>query len=138
MLEIKSKFKRVMLIDDNTIDLYITARIITKYNFGEEINQYTSAKKALDFLKEHQDNCTQLPQIIFVDIYMPAMSGFEFMGEYDKLSSDLKNYCQVYMMSSSIDENDMKRAENDANVKGFQGKTITNEFLKSISNRASE
>ena len=68
MLEIKSKFKRVMLIDDNTIDLYITARLITKYNFGEEITQYNSAKKALEFLEENQSNVHKLPQIIFVDI----------------------------------------------------------------------
>ena len=132
MLEIKSKFKRVMLIDDNTIDLYITARLITKYNFGEEITQYNSAKKALEFLEENQSNVHKLPQIIFVDIYMPNMSGFEFMAKYDNLSSVLKKHCKVYIMSSSIDENDIKRANNDANVVAFQVKTITQEFLNSI------
>ncbi|MBP2284799.1 CheY-like chemotaxis protein [Flavobacterium sp. CG_23.5] len=133
MTDIKSKFQRVMLIDDNTIDLYVTSAMIKKNNFGEIIDKYTSAKKALKFLKRNQDNFTELPQIIFVDIYMPRMSGFEFMVKYDKLSSDLKKHCKVYIISSSIDENDIKRANDDLNVVAFQVKTITKEFLNNIS-----
>ena len=129
---LKSKFKRVLLIDDNTIDIYLTSRIITKYNFGQEIDQYTSPIKALQYLKENQNDINELPQIIFVDIYMPIMSGFEFMEEYDKLSSVLKKHCKVYIVSSSIDDNDMKRANDDANVVAFQVKIITKEFLSSI------
>ncbi|OAB28490.1 Response regulator receiver domain-containing protein [Flavobacterium fryxellicola] len=132
MTDKKSKFHRVMLIDDNTIDLYVTSRIMTKNNFTEKIDQYTSAIKALEFLKENQGNFTELPQIIFVDIYMPLMSGFEFMEKYDKLSSALKKQCKVYIISSSIDENDIKRANDDVNVVAFQVKTITKEFLDSM------
>ena len=129
---LKSKFKRVLLIDDNTIDIYLTSRIITKYNFGQEIDQYTSPIKALQYLKENQNDINELPQIIFVDIYMPIMSGFEFMEEYDKLSSVLKKHCKVYIVSSSVDDNDMKRANDDSNVVAFQVKIITKEFLSSI------
>ncbi|MEM8522950.1 response regulator [Flavobacterium sp. PL12] len=132
MLKQKLKFKRIMLIDDNTIDLYITARLMAKCNFAEHINQYNSAQKALEFLRENQNNCNVLPQIIFLDIYMPQMSGFEFMIEYDKLSLDLKKYCKVYILSSSIDEDDIKTANDDINVVAFQVKTITAQFLDSI------
>ncbi|SHG31214.1 Response regulator receiver domain-containing protein [Flavobacterium segetis] len=133
MLDLKSKFQRVMLIDNNTIDLYLTSKIMTKNNFGEKIEKYTSAIKALTFLQENQADFNKLPQIIFVDIYMPQMSGFEFMLKYDKLSSDLKKYCKVYIISSSIDEYDIKRAKDDLNIVAFQVKTITKEFLESIS-----
>jgi CheY-like chemotaxis protein len=121
-----------MLIDDDTIDLYVTARLMTKYNFGEKIAEYTSAIKALVYLQDNQDNYTELPQVIFVDIHMPQMSGFQFMAEYNKLSSNLKKYCKVYIISSSIDENDIKQANDDLNVIAFQEKTITKEFLNSI------
>ena len=132
MIGTKSKFQRVMLIDDNTIDLYVTSRIMTKNNFAETIQKYTSALKALEFLKEHKDNLEILPQVIFVDIYMPQMSGFEFMTEYHKLSTDFKKNCKVYIISSSIDENDIKKADEDLNVVAFQVKTITKEFLNGI------
>ncbi|WP_396179504.1 hypothetical protein [Flavobacterium sp.] len=65
----KPKFKIVMIIDDNVIDLYIPSRMITKNNFGENVLQYTDAKEALKYLQENQENIEALPQIIFVDIY---------------------------------------------------------------------
>ncbi|SHI53090.1 Response regulator receiver domain-containing protein [Arenibacter nanhaiticus] len=132
MLESKSKFQRVMIIDDNPMDLYITARLITKHNFGEKIDQYQSAIKALEFLQEKQCDLHGLPQVIFLDIFMPKMTGFEFMAEYDKLSSGFKKQCRVYMVSSSIDPNDIKRANEDLNVVAFHVKSITKEFLDNI------
>lgn len=132
MIDAKTRFQKVMLVDDNAIDLYITTKIIKKNKFAETINHFTSALSALEFLKENETNFTVLPQIVFVDIYMPLMSGFEFMEEYDKLSSDLKNHCKVYIISSSIDENDIKKANEDPNIVAFQVKTITTEFLNSI------
>ena len=126
------KFKRIMVIDDNTIDLYITARLVAKCNFAEHVSQYNSAQKALEFLLENQNNFNVLPQIIFLDIFMPQMSGFEFMIEYDKLSSGLKKYCKVYTLSSSINEEDIKTANDDITVVAFQVKTITKQYLDSI------
>ena len=75
MLEQNFKFKSIMLVDDNNIDLYITARVLSNSNFAKDIKEYTSAKKALNFLQENQNDFNQLPQIIFVDIYMPQMIG---------------------------------------------------------------
>ncbi|HSN47423.1 MAG TPA: hypothetical protein VLR29_01550 [Flavobacterium sp.] len=95
--ELEPKFEKVMIIDDNNIDLYITKRLI-----------------------------------IFVDIYMPVMSGFEFLDAYDKLPAALKKYCKVFIISSSIDEFDIERSRLDKNLTAFQVKPITNEFLNNI------
>ena len=126
------RFENVMIIDDNLIDLYISSRIITKNNFGKKVLQYSSAIEALKYLQENQDNNSQLPEVIFVDIYMPGMSGFEFMKEYDKLSTPLKDLCKVFIISSSLDEQDLNCANNDKNIVAMKEKPITKEFLTDL------
>ena len=123
------RFESVMIIDDNLIDLYISSRMITKNNFGKKVLQYSSAAEALKYLQENQANVSQLPEVIFVDIYMPGMSGFEFMKEYDKLPTPLKNICRVFIISSSLDEQDVTHANNDKNIVAMKEKPITKEFL---------
>jgi len=128
--EIPAKFQNVMVIDDNRIDLYIASRMITQNNFGKNVMQNSSALEALKFLRENQENLSELPDVIFLDIYMPVMSGFEFMDEYDKLTAPLKNNCKVFIISSSLDEQDITRANNDENIVAMKEKPITKEFLK--------
>jgi CheY-like chemotaxis protein len=130
--ELQPKFETVMIIDDNTIDLYISSRLIIKNYFGKKVLEYSDAKEALEYLQEHKDNIGELPQVIFVDIYMPMMSGFEFLEAYDKLPLDLKNNCRTYIISSTIDNDDILRARRDRNVISFQVKPINKEFLDRI------
>jgi CheY-like chemotaxis protein len=130
--ELDSKFDKVMIIDDNNIDLYITKRLIIKNNFGKNVLEYTAASEALKYLQDNQDNIPMLPLVIFIDIYMPGMSGFEFLEAYDKLPTELKKHCKVFIISSTIDENDIERSRLDKNLTAFQVKPITKEFLNSI------
>jgi CheY-like chemotaxis protein len=130
--EIQPKFEKVMIIDDNNIDLYITKRLIIKNIFGKEVLEYNAAAEALKYLQDNQDNIPMLPLIIFIDIYMPEMSGFEFLEAYNKLPITLKKYCKVFIISSTIDENDIERSHLDKNLTAFQVKPITKEFLDSI------
>lgn len=129
---IQPKFERVMIIDDNVIDLYISKRLIIKNFFGKNVLEFFSAEKALLYLQEHQENLYLLPQIIFIDIHMPGMSGFEFMETYEKLSDVLKKKCKVFIVSSTIDTNDIERSNKDKNITAFQVKPITKDFLESI------
>jgi CheY-like chemotaxis protein len=126
------RFESVMIIDDNLIDLYIASRMITKNNFGKKVLQYSSAIEALKYLHENQEDISQLPEVIFVDIYMPGMSGFEFMKEYNNLSTPLKNLCRVFIISSSLDEQDLTCANNDENIVAMKEKPITKEFLTDL------
>lgn len=125
-------FETIMMIDDNSIDLYITSRLIRKNNFGQEVLQFSTAMEALQYLQENQKNTERLPQVIFVDIYMPLMSGFEFMEEYDKLSTTLKDYCKAYIISSTVDDDEINLAEKNKNIVAFQEKPITLKFLEKI------
>jgi CheY-like chemotaxis protein len=132
MEKLEPKFERVMIIDDNVIDLYITKRLVIKNNFGKKVLEFSAADEALQYLQDHQEEQSLLPQIIFLDIYMPVISGFEFMETYDKLPVTLKKNCTVFIISSTIDENDIARSTKDKNITAFQVKPITKEFLNSI------
>lgn len=128
----KTKFETVMIIDDNNIDLYISSRLIIKNFFGSKVLEYSNAQEALNYIVENQNDISILPQIIFVDIYMPMMSGFQFLDEYEKLPQEVKNNCKVYIISTTIDEDDIVRSRRDKNVISFHVKPINKEFLHRI------
>lgn len=121
-----------MIIDDNNIDRYICSRLIIKNDFTNKLLEYDTAVDALKYLQTNQDNFAALPNIIFVDIYMPIMSGFEFMEAFKKLPSTLRSYCKVFIISSTMDNTDISRIHIDPNIYGFQEKPITKEFLEKI------
>lgn len=124
-------FQKVMVIDDNPVDLYIAKKILEKTSFADEILAYNSAIDALQYLRNNNGE-QALPDVILVDIYMPEMSGFEFMEAYRDLPAELKRHCKVYIISSSIDSKDIRRANEDENVVAFQEKPLSKEFLNAI------
>lgn len=126
------KFDTVMIIDDNTIDLYITSRMILKNNFAANVLNYESSQEALQFIKDNQDAISKLPQVIFLDIYMPLISGFAFLEAFHTLPDAVKNYCKVYIISSTIDNADIAESNSNKDVVSFRSKPITKEFLDSI------
>jgi CheY-like chemotaxis protein len=121
-----------MIIDDNALDLYIGAKIITNNNFSKHILEYNNASAALQYLAENQENAYLLPQIIFVDIYMPVMDGFEFVENYKLLSPTLTENCKIIMASSTIDDRDIFRAKHDQSISLFAVKPITKSVLDDI------
>jgi CheY-like chemotaxis protein len=127
-----SKFELVMLIDDTEVDLYIASRNINKHHFAEELIEFNSGEEALKYLQDNQDNVLELPGVIFLDLYMPKMDGFEFMEEYKKLPATLKEYCQLYMLSSTVDRSDIDRLRKDSNIMDVFEKPITRNYLEKI------
>ncbi|RTY88816.1 response regulator [Flavobacterium sp. RSP15] len=130
--ELKTKFGKVLLIDDNPIERYICSQIILHNNFGKNVVEFALASEALAYLENNQERHDQLPEVIFIDLYMPHFSGFEFLEAYDKLPLTLKNKVKVFIVSNTINNHDIIRVCRDPNVVSFQQKPITQEFLDRI------
>ena len=72
-------YKRVMIIDDTYVDRYVAERNLLKYGISEEVVSKESAKAALQYLQSCESDTNLLPQLIFLDIRMPEMDGFEVL-----------------------------------------------------------
>jgi CheY-like chemotaxis protein len=129
------KYPTIMLIDDNEIDNLINQKMLEAAAISEKIYTYTSAKSGLEFLKnmeklELADKI--LPDLIFLDIDMPLMDGFQFLDEFEKFGPALKKKCKVIMLTSSINPQDYNLSKKYAAVKLFLNKPLSQETIASL------
>ncbi len=117
----ESKLETVLLIDDSSAEIYANRRRLTMASMAREIHEFTSADAALTFLRSpgrlHVD-------LIFVDINMPRMNGFQFADEYERLYPELSAGTLVVMLSGSLNPADRRRAESHPAIDGFMQKPI--------------
>lgn len=99
----------ILLIDDNEIDMFINEKVIHAKKTGVKVIRESSAKNAIENFKNARTK-KNIPDIIFVDLNMPAMNGFDFMENFEKLPGHLINDCKVFMLTTSTHEQDIKRA----------------------------
>lgn len=120
-----------MLIDDNSIDIFITTKTLENIGFSN-IKSETSPELALEYLKDNNENIDKLPDIIFLDINMPIIDGFMFLYEFEKLSELNKSLSKIIILSSSNDDSDVNRLINNKYVKGFITKPLTKKAILNI------
>jgi CheY-like chemotaxis protein len=126
------KYKTIMLIDDNEIDNLINQKMIEAASITENIYTHTGAKSAIEFLKnmEKIDEAAKvLPDIIFLDIDMPLMDGFQFLDEFEKLTNVTKTKCKIIMLTSSINPQDFSRSKKYTNVRLYLNKPLSHESI---------
>ncbi|MFN3405153.1 MAG: response regulator [Cytophagaceae bacterium] len=131
------KYHAVMLVDDNEIDNLINQKMIEASNICEHIFVHSGAKSAIEFLKNIEKLAKgpvslYLPEIIFLDIDMPLMDGFQFLDEFEKLSEAIKTHCKVVMLTSSLNPQDMNRAKKNQYVLKYINKPLTQDNLKKL------
>ena len=127
-----ASYKSVMLVDDNEIDNMINEKIIEATNFAEHILKFQTGQEALDFLASNQNNEAHLPEIVFLDINMPIMDGFQFLEDFEKFSDTVRNKCKIIMLSSSISPKDIDRAASSRFVKKYLNKPLKPRYLEAI------
>jgi CheY-like chemotaxis protein len=123
------KNKVVMLVDDNKIDNFVTQKILEKAEVGGSFIVVDTVKEALRILDSNKDDVENLPDFIFLDINMPAISGFDFLSHYENFPATLKNKCKIIVLSSSEKDEDMARMLKNELVTSYIPKPLTNEVL---------
>lgn len=115
---------KFLLIDDEEVFNFIHTQVIQLLEPSAIIKEIQSSSSALQYIKDTVNQPDQSPDVIFVDINMPEMNGFELMDELQKISGTSTKMPHIYMVTSSLFESDRKRAGNYPVVKGFMEKPI--------------
>lgn len=133
-----SKYHSVMLIDDNEIDNLINQKMVEAARLSDYIYTHTGAKSAIEFLKnieqlEKDIVESVLPDVIFLDIDMPLMDGFQFLEEFNKLKDTTIKKCKIIMLTSSINPQDVSKSKKYEAVKKYLNKPLSQESLTELS-----
>ena len=124
------KIEHAYLIDDNEFVLMISEKIILNHSAFEKITCFTNALLALNTIIETIKNKEQLPTVIFLDLNMPAMSGWAFLDAISVITEAQE--IAVYLFTASKDKEDIKKATTYFQVKGFISKSLATYELDAI------
>lgn len=124
---------KVLLIDDDKINNFLNRSIIEKHCGNEcVVSEFINPEEAYDFLKDcaiaNHENC---PDVIFLDINMPEMSGFELLEKLNEENVQL-NKTRIYILSSSLDPNDIERSKRFETVSDFISKPLDKAKIEKI------
>jgi CheY-like chemotaxis protein len=118
----KPKYK-ILIIDDNIIDQIVTKQLLKKALGITEISTANNGKQGIQWLNNYKRNFEE-SLIILLDAKMPEMDGFEFLLEFEILPEELKKETQIFMLSSTLDPNDIARAKSNKYVKRLLSKPL--------------
>lgn len=128
------KVEGCCIIDDDPIFIYSTKRIMKEIDFCEEIIVFNNGQEAIDGLRKISQLGTKLPEVIFLDINMPVMTGWEFLDEVIKLPTNNLEKTLIFIISSSVDPRDLEKVKNYDYVNNYILKPITPNDLEDVLN----
>ena len=135
----KKKVNCILLVDDNSADNYFNEYIIMHGDVCNQTKVALNGLEAIAYLKKagepNQAGHFPGPDIIFLDINMPRMNGFEFLEEYKKLDEALKSKVMIIMLTTSINPEDKVKALAYKEVNEFHTKPLSIEVVQEIIER---
>lgn len=134
---VMKKINTLFIVDDDAIYQLLVRKIVQSTNFVNRIERFFNGLEAIEHLKTIQGASEELPDIIFLDLFMPVMDGWGFLEEYLTLSPRLDKKITIYIISSSIDPADIEKARAINAVTDYIVKPLTEDkfisIIKSIS-----
>ncbi len=123
----------ILIIDDDEINNFIAKKLIDKSEFKASISTFLNGETSLFFLKNGINNEAELPDIIFLDLNMPIMNGWEFLDQYQKEILPFINKKPIInIISSSVYKNDILKAQSYNFINKFVSKPLTVDKIKEM------
>jgi CheY-like chemotaxis protein len=128
-----SELKCILLVDDDDATNYINRLVIQQWNENVHVQICTNGQHALDYLscqgEFSTESCYPQPGIIFLDINMPGMNGWDFLRKYEDLPQEQKAKVVMAMLTTSLNSDDEVKANNFHTLKGFHNKPLTIDII---------
>ncbi|WP_339921915.1 response regulator [uncultured Cyclobacterium sp.] len=128
----RKKVNCILLIDDDEPTNFLHKIIIEDSGVADKVVAVQSGYEALEYLELKENGKYPQPDLIFLDINMPAMNGWEFLEEYNKLDEGIKGKIVVVMLTTSINPDDKKKALNKGYINGFLSKPLSKDMLEKL------
>ena len=122
---------RFIIVDNDSVNNLLCDLAIKDAVADANIIAFTDPLKAYDYIQTNKESSNDM-NILFLDINMPIWSGWDFLDHFDKLDDAIKNRFKIYMLSSSIDNNDKLRVAENQNVVDYIEKPLTEENVFSL------
>ena len=122
----------ICIVDDDDVYQFTTTRTIQAYKLAKKILVFSDGEEAIRFLSDNIALSSELPDVIFLDINMPIMDGWQFLEEYVKIKPRIGKKITLYMISSSVDPVDLERAKKISEISDYIIKPITPNQLVEI------
>lgn len=127
-----NKYKKIFIIDDDLIFVFLLKKILTKISCVDNILHFINGKDAFEALKTLNENREILPELIFLDINMPVVDGWQFLDLVEQQAFETK--LSIYMVSSTISLTEIDKINSNEYIKGFLPKPIEHEKLLKVLN----
>lgn len=118
------------LVDDDSIFTYIMTKQMQQVSFCDRLETFSNGQLALDALRERAGDPARLPSVIFLDLNMPVMDGWQFLDTFCQLR--FSRPVTIYIVSSSIDPSDHAKLHEYRCVTAFFIKPVRKEQLKEV------
>lgn len=123
---------KACIVDDDAIYRFTMERSLKSTKLPVDIMVFSDGEKAIDFMVDNLDDDSKFPDVIFLDIDMPIMDGFQFIDEFVKIKPRVGKPIIIYMVSSSLDPVDIERAKGISAISDYIVKPIGLVRLTSI------
>jgi CheY-like chemotaxis protein len=118
------------IIDDDVIYQFTLMKIINDSKPGARIITFSDGKKAMQYLTDNKATHENIPDVIFLDLHMPIMDGWQFIDEYARIKIEIEKKVNIFMWSSSVDPVHMERASKKSEISQYITKPIKLEEVK--------
>ncbi|MGO4820718.1 MULTISPECIES: response regulator [unclassified Flavobacterium] len=128
------KIETIAVIDDDDIYQFTAQRTFKTIDTVKNVYIFSDGKEAIDYFSANINNQEKLPDVIFLDLNMPIMDGWQFLREYILLKPSIGKNIIIYIVSSSMNPDDLLKAKTISEVHDYIVKPITvDKFRKIIS-----